>query len=176
MTYEYAVFFKLLLLCGYKDDMEQHLDTALVEQEPLSDIVLELSMAGSDDKKKLSLLNEYLLQVKDSDIDYDQSVFPLLMSFLKRRYIEDAMSMKDITDLMYQIAIHTERYLDEPWNTMYLMGVLYSEAEAGYIDKDDYQRKFDAFINNNICFCDHLPILPKESFFKKLIKKIRGNH
>ena len=176
MTYEYAAFFKFLLLCGYKDDMEQYLDTALVEQEPLSDIVLELSLAGSNDKKKLSILNEYLLQVKDSDIDYDQSVFAIVMSFLKRKYIEDAMSMKDITDLMYQIALHTERYFDEPWYTMYLMGDLFSEAEAGYIDKDDYQRKFDAFINDNICFCDYPHVLPKESFFKRLINKIRVKH
>lgn len=175
MTYEYAVFFKLLLLCGYKDDMEQYLDTALEEQDPLSDIVLELSLAGSDDKKKLALLNEYLLQVKDSDIDYDQSVFKLVMSFLKRRYVEDAMSMKGITDLMYQIALHTERYFYEPWNTMYMMGDLFSEAEAGYIDKDDYRHKFDAFINDNICFCDYPPERPKESLFKSLLKKIRGN-
>ena len=175
MTYEYAVFFKLLLLCGYKDDLEQYLDTALAEQDPLSDIVLELSWAGSDDKKRLSVLNQYLLQVKDPDIDYDRSVFTLVMSFLKRRYLEDAMSMKDVTDLMYQIAVHTERYLDEPWSTMYLMGDLFSESEAGYIDKEDFQRKFDAFLNDHICLRDAPSILPKEPFFKRLIKKIRRN-
>lgn len=175
MTYDYAVFFKLLLLCGYKDELEQYIDTALEEQDPISDIVLELSCAGFDDKKKLSILNEYLLQAKDSDIDYDQSVFKLVMSFLKRKYIEDAMSMKDITDLMYQIALHTERYLNEPWNTIYSMGVLFDEAEEGYIDKDDYKRKFDTFINDNICFCDYPTEPPKESLFKRLIKKFRDN-
>ncbi|MCH5317815.1 MAG: hypothetical protein J1E05_07535 [Eubacterium sp.] len=175
MTYEYAVFFKILLLCGYKDDMEQYLDTALVEQNPLSNIVLELSLTGNDDKKKLSVLNEYLLQVKDSDIDYERSVFELVMVFLKRKYINENMSMKGITDLMYKIALYTKRYLDEPWNTMYLMGDLFSEAEAGYIDKDDYQRKFNAFLNNNVCLCDYPPILPKESFLKKRINKIFGN-
>lgn len=58
MTHEYAVFFKLLLLCGYKDDMEQYLDAALIEQNPISDVVLELCSTGLDDKKRLSILNE----------------------------------------------------------------------------------------------------------------------
>ena len=176
MTYEYAVYYKLLLLCGYKDELQRYIDDALVDQDSLSDIVLELSAVGSDDKKMLSVLNEYLLQVKDSDIDYDESVFDYVMSFLKRRYIEDAMPMKDITELMYRLAVHTERYLDEPWHTMYFMGDLFDEAEAGYIDKEDYQRKFEAFINDRVCFCDYPPIHPKESLFKRLIKRIRGNH
>lgn len=47
MTYEYAVYFKLLLLCGYKDDLQQYLDTALLMENPLSDIVLELSTPGT---------------------------------------------------------------------------------------------------------------------------------
>lgn len=175
MTYEYAVYFKLLLLCGYTDELEQYLDTALEEQDPLSDIVLELSFTGSDNGKKLLVLNEYILQVQDCDIDYDKSVFNLVMAFLKRKYIEDNMPMKSIVDLMYTIAEYTERYFYEPWNTMYLMDDLFSEAEAGYIDKDDFKRKFDAFINDNICFCDYPPVLPKESLFKRLIKKICGN-
>ena len=49
MTYEYAVFYKLLLLCGYKDELQQYIDDALVDQDPLSNIVLELSTVGSDD-------------------------------------------------------------------------------------------------------------------------------
>lgn len=174
MTREYAVYFKLLLLCGYKDDMEQFLDAALVEQNILSDIVLELSLTGSDDKKRLSILNEYIWQVQDFDIDYE-AVFKLVMAFLRRRYVEDAMPIKDIANLMERIALYTERYFDEPWQTMYLLGTLFDEAEEGYIDNADYRRKFDAFLNDNICFCDYPPVLPKESFFKRLIKRIQGN-
>ncbi len=159
MTYECAVYFRLLLLCGYKDELQKYIDKALVEQEPLSNVVLELSSVGvNTDDKILSVLNEYLLQVEDSDIDYHKSVFHLVMSFLNRKYVEDSMSMADVTNLMYRIAVYTERYLDEPWRTMYLMGELFDEAEAGYIDKEDYQRKFDAFMNERICFCDYPPV------------------
>lgn len=176
MTYEYAAYFKLLLLCGYRNELQQYIDDALVEQDPLSDIVLELSAAGADDKSMLSVLNEYLRQVKDSDIDWDTSVFDHVMSFLKRKYTEDAMSMKDITDLMYQLAVHTERYFDEPWHTMYFMGDLFDEASAGYIDKENYQRKFEAFINDKTCFHDSPPVLPKEPVSKRIFKWIRRIH
>ena len=74
MTYEDAVYFKLVLLCGYKDELQAYVDKALIEQDPLSDVVLKLSAVGADDKKMLSVLNEYLRQIKDSDIDYNKSV------------------------------------------------------------------------------------------------------
>lgn len=75
------------------------------------------------------------------------------------------MSIKDIAGLMEQIALYTERYLDEPWETMYLLGSFFDESEKGYIDEADYRRKMDAFINDNIGVFDYPPMLPKESFF-----------
>ena len=57
--------------------------------------------------------------------------------------------MKKITDLMYQFAVHSERYFNEPWQTMYYMGDLFDEAEAGYIDKADFQQNFERFIKSN---------------------------
>ena len=173
MTFEYAVYFKLLLLCGYNDELQKYINNALIEQNPLSDIVLELSTSSSDDKKMLSILNEYLLQIKDTDIDYDKTVFELVMSFLKTKYYEESMPMAEITRLMYKLAVYTERYFDEPWHTMYFMGDLFDEAESGYIDKKDYQCKFTAFLNEGICFCDYPPAQAKESILKKILRKIR---
>lgn len=173
VTYEYAEYFRLLLICGYQDELWQYIDDALVAQDPLSDIVLELSTAGSDDKKLLAVLEEYLRQVNDSDIDYDHAVFDHVMSFLKRKYLDDAMSVEDVTELMYRFAKCSERYLDEPWFTMYYMSDLLNEAKAGFIDKEDYQRKFEAFLNDHVCLRDY-PILPrKENFWKRIMKKIR---
>jgi hypothetical protein len=174
MTFEYATYFKLLLLCGYNDELQKYIDIALIEQNPISDIVLELSTSSSDDKKMLSALNEYLLQVKDTDIDYDKTVFELVMSFLKIKYIEESMPMADITRLMYKFAVYTERYFDEPWYTMYFMGDLFDDAESGYIDKNDFQRKFIAFLNEGICLCDYPPVQAKESILKKILRKVRG--
>ncbi len=172
MTYEYAVYFKLLLLCGYEDELQQYVDHALIEQNPLSDIILTLSTAGDNEKSILSALNEYLLQVNDADIDYDGTVFDFVMAFLQKKNSEKSLSMKAMTELMYRLARNTNRYFDEPWSTMYLMDDLFNEAESGCIDKSDFLLKFDAFINNKTLFCDYPSVLPKENFFKKLLRKI----
>ncbi len=174
MTYEYAAYFRLLLLCGYEDELQQYINNALIEQDPLTDIILSLSTAGGDKKIILSVLNEYLRKVKDSDINYNKTVFDLVMSFLKKIYQDDLLSKKAMAELMYHLALYTERYLEEPWSTMYYMGDLFDEAETGYIDKEDFLLKFEAFINNKTLFGDYPPIFPKENLFKRLLRKIHG--
>ena len=174
MTFEYTVYFKLLLLCGYNGELQQYIDAALIEQDPLSDIVLKLSTSSSNDKKMLSILNEHLLQIKDTDIDYDKTVFELVMSFLKIKYFEESMPMDEITRLMNKLAVYTEHYLDEPWYTMYCMDALFGEAESGFINKKEYQRNFIAFLNEGICLWDHSPVQAKESILKRIFRKIRN--
>lgn len=150
MTYEYAAYFRLLLLCGYNDELQQYVDKALVEEEPLSDVVLELALTGADDRKKLSVLNEYLRQTDDSDIDYDNAVFDYVMSFLKRKYIDESMSLEAVTELMYRFAIYTKRWHDEPWYTMDTMSGVLSEVRDGCVSIEVYRRRFEKFINDRV--------------------------
>ncbi len=173
MTYEYAAYFKLLLLCGYQEELQQYINQALLEQDPISDIILSLSFAGNDKNIILSVLNEYLLQAKNTDIDYNQTVFDLVMSFLQKKYHDDSLSIESITQLMYHLALYTERYGEEPWLTMHCMDDLLGEANAGCIDKEDFLLKFEAFINNKTLLCSYSPVFPKENLFKRFLKKIR---
>jgi hypothetical protein len=166
MTYEYAVYFKLLLLCGYSDELQNYIDNALIEQNPLSDIVLELSQTNNNAKTALFVLNQYLSNVNDTDIDYDNVVFNLIMDFLKKEYTSGNLNIKEITDLMYKIALNTNREFQEPWQTMYYLGDFYGEAEEGYFDMDDFKRKFDAFINDKIYIFNDTETKPKLSFFQ----------
>lgn len=154
MTYEYAVYYKILLLCGYTDELYNFIDQALIEQEPISPVVLDLSSAGTDKNKLLSVLNEYLLDANDSDIDYDGTVFRLILAFLNRKYTQEAMPMAELTKLMYHIADYTDRIYDDPWHTMSVLYLLFEEAESGYIDKENYLRQFHAFLNDGASIFD----------------------
>lgn len=173
MTYEQAAYFRLLILCGYRDELNKFIDDALAEQNPLSNVILDLSSAGLDDKKTLSALNEFLRQ-REASIDWDHSVFDMIMEFLRKQCIYVGLPMKRVTDLMYQLAVCTDRYDAEPWSTMYYMGDLFSEAEAGYIDKADFRRKFDGFITQGICLSDYTPVSTKESIIKTILRWLRG--
>lgn len=173
MTYEYAVYFKLLLLCGYKDELQAYINNALIEQNPLSDVILELSQSDND-KNTLSILNQYLSKVNDTDIDYNHTVFNLIMDFLKMHFTSGNLSMKEITDLMYKIALNTGRELEEPWQSMYFLGDFYAEAEEGYFDMDDFKRKFDAFINDKIYIWDESKAESKPSFLQMCLLLLKS--
>ena len=174
MTIEQAVYFRLLLLCGYGEELGKYLDSALEEQDPLTDIVLELSTCGADEKTILSILNDYIWQVKETDIDYDKTVFPLVMSFLRKKHQDQILSVKEITDLMYQIARNSDRYTEEPWLTMYLLSDRYFDMEAGYLDRSVFGCEFQAFLYHNVCYCDYPAEQTKESFWQRLRRRITG--
>lgn len=172
MPYEYAVYFKLLLLCGFPEELQQYVEQALLEQDPLSEIILSLSLTGSDPGLRLSVLHAYLLQASDADLD-DSVVFDLVLSFLQKKYRDSAWPLKSIAGLMYRLAVNTERYDDEPWSTMYCLGSLFEEAEAGFLDQAEYLQKLEAFLCHKTPFCS-APALPKESRCQRLLRKIRG--
>jgi hypothetical protein len=121
------------------------------------------------------VLDEYISQVKEAEIDYDKTVFNMVLSFLREKYESKAMSVRDITDLMYQFAVMAERELVNPWQAMYITGDYYELAENGCFDKEIFDREFNAFVLYGVCPSDFqiLTLKPKkESFFAKLLRKI----
>ena len=121
----------------------------------------------------LSILNEFLLDVNESGIDYDQTVFALVMDFLRTRAAE-GMPAKELCHLMYRLALSSERYFDEPWHTMYYMEDLHDEAEMDiYVSKGDFCRKFHAFLSDGICLSAYHSLPAKNSVFTGIRKLFR---
>lgn len=109
-----------------------------------------------------AILNEFLHNISDDAIDYD-NVSELTLTFLRYQYIEKQMSVAQLSDLMYKIALLSGRYADsEPWYTMYLMGDFYSEANNGFLKMDDFLKKFDLFSCDGICFDIYRVQKPKQ--------------
>jgi len=40
MTYEQAIYYKYLLICGYSDELDQYISTALEIEDPVFDITI----------------------------------------------------------------------------------------------------------------------------------------
>lgn len=150
MTFEQAIYYKYLLICGFSDELNQHINNCLNNENPISDIIINLSTCGYDSKKILAVLNEFILRVPEEQIDYDK-VFTLVLEFLRTQYVEEKLSIQKLTDLMYQISISTEKSIKNPWWTMNILGDLYSEAKAGYITMESFMDAFESFINEGIC-------------------------
>lgn len=75
----------------------------------------------------LSILNEFLLDVNESGIDYDQTVFALVMDFL-RTMAAEGMPAKELCHLMYRLALSSERSLSNIQSEVYAMRKLFKSA------------------------------------------------
>ena len=143
MTYEQAVFFKILLSLGYREELNAFINTALEAEEPLSDIILELSFAENDLNRQISLLNEYIISASTA-VDYDGAVFSLLLDFLRKRRLS-GMSVEETSVLMHRAAILRPYFWEKPhdrkWFVMYFF--------ADYIEfcgEQEASDRLDAFL------------------------------
>ena len=154
MTYEQAVYFKILIICGYFDEYEQFVENSLANENIPCDLVVDLAYCGSNEKHIISVLTEYILQIDDVKIDYDYTVFPLLLNFLHGLYVEQRLTLRELTELMHQIAILSGREWYEPWKTMYLMEDYLADAEWGIFKKymKDFSVKLERFLKNEDVF------------------------
>jgi len=130
MTREQAIYYKYLLICGYSDELNRYIDICLNDEDPISDIILNLTTCGADNKKTLSVLNEFVTQVPEEEIDYDK-VFDLVLAFLRSQYNEKRMPIETLSELMYRISVLTDKTADDPWWTMNILGDLFFEAKVG---------------------------------------------
>lgn len=149
MTGEQAVYFKLLLANGYAEEMKAYIDRQLEEQEIPYEIILELAYAGNDVNKLISALNEYTLK---REIDYDGTVFRMVLDFIGKEYRGGRLSVKEAIDLMGNIAWMTKRQFDLPWENMYLMSDYFSDAQSGWwgMSMEKFEKQFEIFLDSGI--------------------------
>lgn len=174
MTVEQAIFYKYILISGFAEELNAYVDKCLYDEDPVSEIILDLSACGSDRKKSLQVLNAFIAQFDSEQID-DNEVFNLTRQFLKHKYLNEKMPIEKVADTMHRIAWLTDRESNNPWQTMHILGGLYGEAESGYIIMEGYLEDFNDFINDGILMdfttIDEPP--PKPSFFKRILNKLR---
>ena len=155
MTAEQALYFKTMLILGYSDELYDYIENALNEQSAYEDIIIDLAFCGSDNKQKLSVLGEYLIQSKE--IDY--SIFiDLIFTFPQNNYPDNEENLKSFVRMMYDLGILLQEYNENPYSepgfTMMLFNGCYFDAEEGYIDKDEYLDFLKAFVFERKCNSD----------------------
>lgn len=146
MTIEQAFYFKIMLICGYSDEMFEYIENTLNEQTSYEEVLVDLAFCGYNEKQMLSVLELYIRQKKEK-VDFD-IVVDNIFSFLQNKYLDSETSVESLVKLMYRIGqlsdLNDER--TEPWFTMMIFETLYEDAEDGYIDKDGYLACLKSFI------------------------------
>lgn len=146
MTAEQAFYFKIMLICGYGDELFEYIENTLNEQTSYEEVIVDLAFCGYNEKQMLSVLESYIRQKKEK-VDFD-IVVDNIFSFLQNKYLDMDTSVEALVKLMYRIGqlsdLNEER--TEPWFTMMIFETLYEDAEEGYMDKNGYLACLKSFI------------------------------
>jgi len=150
MTREEAYYHKILLMTGFTEGYDAWLNEYLEREDPLSDIVLELSCCGSDRERVISCLHGYCL-----GMPFDSgAVCDSLRLFLKQAYHDGTMSKGDVISTMYRFAnAHGDPGDAEfyrSWNSMFYMADYAGLAEDGILLQERFDEAFDQYLNDGV--------------------------
>ena len=149
MKREDAYYYKILLMAGIEEGYDQWLDGFLENEDPLSDIVLNLSLCGSDVNATISCLHNFCAE---ETLD-ERAVVEKLRMFLKEAYHAGRMTKEETVSYMYRFAVAHEDpggFDSEIWADMYYLGDYYALAEEGVISWDSFDAQFLAYLNEGI--------------------------
>ena len=135
-------FYKLLLQAGIPEPYEAALNTALVQESPLSELVLDLSTCMSNVNQTISLLHQYTMQF---DVDLSQ-VADMVWEYLHDQYCNKKRPISELRYVMYRIAGCLDDWFEEPWYTMHVFELLWDDVKAGLISEDDLLHMMDDFL------------------------------
>lgn len=169
MTYERAFYHKLMVEVGLYESFDKELDALLKEEDPLNSLTLDLALCGSDYNQVLSVLNEFLRNVAEDDIDYNV-VLDYILEDIRRLYTDKTKSVEELVVLMNSIAWNSGRW-DGEFSDMSLMWDLYVERD--YYVMRDFVKDFEDYIFHKKLWYGSIAEQPKQSFFSKLIAKFK---
>lgn len=147
MTREDACYFKILLSAGLSDGYDEWLDHYLNIEDPLSDMVLNLALCGSDVNKTISCL--YVFCAEQA---FDEKlVCEKLRLFLKDAYYTGHFSKEEVLSYMYRFAAAQGDPGDfeiAVWDSMYYMDYYQSLVGEGLILQERFDSAFFSFLND----------------------------
>ncbi len=143
MTYEEAYYFEILLSLGITEGYEEWLNNYLEIENPISDVVLELSFNTVDIPKSISILSNFRYN-RERKID-EKAVCENLRLYLKDKYKSKSADEKEISILMYRMANiigDPESFNCKIWNSFYYMSDYCSLAENHNISFEQFKKAF----------------------------------
>lgn len=149
MTYEHAMYHKLMLEAGLRDKYDRALDALLEDEEPLSELVLELAFCTADIKKTIAVLDDFLWTADRKKID-SEAVFQLVCHDLYELRLDENISLRELTGLMYFIgcrAFCVGWENAELWYDMSVQsGFLWEDVVDGYLLEEEYEQNLMEFL------------------------------
>ena len=138
MTPEQAQYYLLMLRMGEYDEYDAFLDRLLLEQDPLSPLVLELAFCMSDRRETISVLHNFLL---DHPADEAQLMNQQL-DWVRKQYREKAMTA--VQAAAYLSRVYHTKSGTEPWWELWRYIDAYDVYTDGYISQKVFETSFES--------------------------------
>ena len=167
MTPEQAQYFLLMLRMGEYEEYDAALDRLLLEQDPLSPLVLELAFCMSDRRETISVLHNFLL---DHPADETQ-LMESQLAYVRKKYSEKAMTAVQAADYLYGLIVAND--WNEPWFDLWQYCDVCELYEDGFISQTVFEQCFEAALLRG----EHLDcwaLQEEENKQKPLLDKLRS--
>lgn len=142
MTPEVAAYHRAMLLVGLRDRFDQDFDQGLENEDPLSDLILDLSACASNLNQTISVLHHYTL---DHPVD-EQKVYELVLEDIRSRYRDGSLSKAQVATTLYSIVNNLGKLLEEPWDAFAYLSDKLELLEDRLISEEVFDRCFDAWL------------------------------
>lgn len=177
LTYEQAMYHKLLLEAGMTDETNATIEQLIEDENPLSDVATELAYAGKDINKLLSALNAYLEFVPIDSIDMN-AVFDQMRTHFFKAYESAPDDLGRLINDMYRVsdyAFAVDPEYRAAWWKFSLPVDNYSLYVAdGYASEDEFRGWLERFLIDGSTEYDWLNVSEKKSGFGRFLKKLIG--
>lgn len=171
MRFEEAYYYNILLMSGLNDEFDNWLNQRLEEQDPLSDMVLQLVSCGSDVNKTISCLHDYC---RGQDID-EKTVCEKLRLFLKNAYHCGRFNKEQVVFYMSRFCVNhgdVSNYDMKTWGCMFYMGDYYAFAKEGLITWERFDSAFLSYLDDGNTFALDRFSDQQEKNYESILKRI----
>ena len=166
MTPDQAQYYLLMLRMGEYDEYDRELDRLLEEQDPLSELVLELAFCMSDRRETISVLHNFLL---DHPAD-EEKLMQSQLDWVRTQYREKAMTALQAAQYLDKLThIHSGA---DPWWELYAYMDDYELYKGGFISLAVFEKCFDSYFLHGIDL-DPWQLQQEETRQKSLLGRLR---
>ena len=141
LSFDDAMFYKVLLQSGFKEDVDKWIDEFIKNTELLEGIYLDLVCCYSDLNEAISCLHNY---IGDNPIN-DKEVCARLREFIKEKLDNNEISMERAIDAL--ISFVSDRWQEKYWSDFYMVSIFDEYKSAGFADQVETFAMIREFIN-----------------------------
>ena len=142
MTAEMAAFFRRMLSVGLSDAYQQYMEIALEEENPPSNLLLDLAFCLSDTNKTISILDDY---IRDCTLN-ESNLYSMIVLELQKKVASGILTTEQYVKAVFAIMESGNLCNNTAWKTANQLSYLYCDAKNDYLTMDEFLATFSAYM------------------------------